>query len=121
MKILHVTHSMDPARGGPPAVVARLAAAQASLGHDVRVFCGGEASRAETTAKSLVGIPSIDRVTFLTEDVQERLIEAYWPSPWSVPLQRAVEVSDFVHLHEVWHLVVPVSYTHLTLPTKRIV
>jgi len=106
MKILHVMHDMDPAHGGPPAVVARLAAAQASLGHDVRVFCGGKASRAETTAKSLEGIPFIDRVTFQTEHLQERLIEAYWPSPWSKPLRRAIEVSDFVHLHGVWLLVV---------------
>lgn len=97
---------MDPARGGPPAVVARLAAAQASLGHDVRVFCGGEASRAETTAKSLVGIPHIDRVGFLTEHIPERLIEAYWPSAWYRSLQKAVGVSDFVHVHEVWPLVV---------------
>ncbi|MCA0343728.1 MAG: glycoside hydrolase, partial [Proteobacteria bacterium] len=37
MKIVHVITSMDPDKGGPQAVVLRLAAAQADLGHDVQV------------------------------------------------------------------------------------
>ena len=37
MRILHVLQKMDPALGGPPAVVVHLAAAQAGLGHDVHV------------------------------------------------------------------------------------
>src|SRR5215203_5928039 len=38
MKILHVIGSLDPAAGGPPAIAARLAAAQAGLGHDVTLL-----------------------------------------------------------------------------------
>ncbi len=38
MRIVHVIGSLDPACGGPPMVVARLAAAQAHLGMDVRIL-----------------------------------------------------------------------------------
>lgn len=35
VRVTHVTYSMSAARGGPPVVVARLAATQAAMGHDV--------------------------------------------------------------------------------------
>ena len=38
MRILHVIPSMDPKQGGPPVVAARLAAAQAALGHAVEII-----------------------------------------------------------------------------------
>ncbi|MCY2952135.1 MAG: glycosyltransferase [Planctomycetota bacterium] len=38
MKILHITPTLDPAVGGLPMVVYRLAAAQAALGHEVHIL-----------------------------------------------------------------------------------
>lgn len=38
MRILHVIGSIDPDEGGPPVIVTRLAAAQASLGHEVHLL-----------------------------------------------------------------------------------
>ena len=50
MKIVHVITSMDPDKGGPQAVVMRLASAQASLGHEVHVV-----SQADSGAPSSEG------------------------------------------------------------------
>jgi glycosyltransferase involved in cell wall biosynthesis len=42
MNILHVVSSLDPVNGGPPRVVARMAAAQARIGHSVSILSYGE-------------------------------------------------------------------------------
>jgi glycosyltransferase involved in cell wall biosynthesis len=105
MKILHVTHDMDPARGGPPAIVARLAAAQIALGNEVRVFSGAEPSRASRTAASLLGIPGIGRVTFVSAQIPMTVRQAFFPTSWYQTLRDEVARADFVHIHEVWPLV----------------
>jgi glycosyltransferase involved in cell wall biosynthesis len=63
MKILHCTSTLDPAHGGPPAVVLRLASAQAALGHQVAILHGPRAQAHERIAASLRTVPQIDRVT----------------------------------------------------------
>jgi hypothetical protein len=62
MNILHVVTSLDPAQGGPPAVVTRLAAAQAALGHQVSILAYADPAAAERTTKSVAPIPGFDRV-----------------------------------------------------------
>lgn len=105
MRIFHVIGSLDPAAGGPPAVAARLAAAQAALGHEVRIVCLGQRDQRYEVNKSLAGVPHMDRV----------LIVALWPGAgWRAKvenftgklvaqyLQPRVEPGDILHLHGVW-------------------
>ena len=62
MKIQHVISSMDPAAGGPPMIAARLAAAQAALGHQVSLVSYDVPGAGERTEKALSGIPSMGSV-----------------------------------------------------------
>src|SRR5689334_7725074 len=64
MRILHVTQTMDPAWGGPPAVVMRLAGAQAMAGHTVSVISDAAPGREKAVADSLRNVPGVDRVSF---------------------------------------------------------
>ena len=80
MRILHVVPSLDPAHGGPPVVAARLAAAQAGLGHDVSVLSGDPPDRLPAFAPLWDGVPGADRVG----------------------RRGTVAGSDVVHLHGVW-------------------
>lgn len=113
MKILHVTHSMDPARGGPPAVVARLAAAQAAAGHEVTIFAGEVLGTQAAINKSLAPIPHMTQVRLQTvalpESIKTLLFGQLSGHPGIAALDAAVSASDFVHVHEVWPVIVPLS------------
>ena len=105
MRIFHVIGSLDPAAGGPPAVAARLAAAQAALGHEVRIICFGQRDQRYEVNKSLTGVPQMDRVLIVAlwpgtgwrgkiEDLTGTLVTQY--------LQPRIEPGDVMHLHGVW-------------------
>ncbi|MCA1973211.1 MAG: glycosyltransferase [Caenispirillum sp.] len=101
MRITHVVFSLDPAWGGPPAVVPRLAAAQAALGHDVVVLSYGSAGRSEATETALRHVPGRERVRFeyLPEpDLIERLLAPVMRRR----LQSLRRDVDILHLHGVW-------------------
>lgn len=101
MRIMHVVLSLDPAWGGPPAVVPRLAAAQAALGHDVVVLSYAAAGRSEATETALSRIPGRHKVRFeyLPEpDLIERLLAPTMRRRLR-SLRRDV---DILHLHGVW-------------------
>ncbi len=85
MKIVHVIGSYDPAKGGPQAVVVRLAAAQASLGHEVTIvsYCDDEVS--SRAAKAALTIPGFDKVRTLLlamPDLRETLFGEPPRKPW---------------------------------------
>jgi glycosyltransferase involved in cell wall biosynthesis len=113
MRILHVTHSMDPARGGPPAVVARLAAAQAAAGHEVTIFAGEVAGTQAAVGKSLAPIPYMGlvklRTVGLPESIGTLLLGRARGLAGVGALDEAVAASDFVHVHEVWPVIVPLA------------
>lgn len=101
MKIIHVIGSFDPAKGGPQAVVVRLAAAQASLGHDVTIVSYSDDEVNHRALKATATIPDFDRVrTFLLPmpDFREKLLGSR-ASRAMVPL---IQDADFVHMHGVW-------------------
>src|SRR4051812_8588162 len=99
MRILHVIESLEPAKGGPPAVAARLAAAQQRLGHDVSLLCYCPPERRPAIEEHYRPVPSF------------RAIGKHylWP-PWDVrellgtggEVYRCVESCDIVHMHGVW-------------------
>jgi glycosyltransferase involved in cell wall biosynthesis len=96
MRILHVIETLDPDAGGPPAVVLRLAAAQAALGHEVQVASPPLAtSRQPAFRASLEGIPLIAKVRFISLSRAETV-------RWLVGRGGGLPEVDFVHLHGVW-------------------
>lgn len=107
MRILHVLCSMDPATGGPPAVAARLAAAQASaLEADGRVTILTHESpgRLEQIQQSLAGIPSINQVELVFVDVPK--FGALISRRAAQTIRQHIGRSDIVHLHGVWDPIV---------------
>ena len=101
MRIQHVVVSLDPAQGGPPVVALRIAAAQASAGHDSGIVSHGAPGKESEIAASLRGIPDIGRVNVTT--VPPGLTwGALVPRATSRRLRDIMAGSDVVHLHGVW-------------------
>lgn len=101
MKIIHVIGSYDPAKGGPQAVVVRLAAAQATLGHEVTVISYSDDEINYRAAKATANIPDFDKVkTYLLSmpDFREKL----FGSRAAQAMQKLIKSADFVHMHGVW-------------------
>ena len=101
MKIVHVIGSFDPAKGGPQAVVVRLAAAQASLGHDVTIVSYSDDEINYRAVKATAAIPDFGKVrTFLLAmpDIREKFLGSHAAKAMSSLIRSA----DFVHIHGVW-------------------
>lgn len=102
MRIVHLLSSVDPKAGGPPAVVLRIAAGQAALGHEVVVahLPLGE-GRESDFRRSCDSVPGIDRVRFVT-------VDPAMASKLGRP-RRAPEFGrcDLLHIHGVWEPVLP--------------
>ena len=101
MRILHIVRTLDPAAGGPPYVAARLAAAQAELGHDVHLAYYEDSAPA--AGDPAVGrIPSADRLCLHPMPPPGR-----WEPLTALSARRrmrsAIPAFDLVHLHEMWH------------------
>ncbi|MEX2217388.1 MAG: glycosyltransferase [Phycisphaerales bacterium] len=104
MRILHVICTLDPRHGGPPAVAARLAAAQAALGHKVSIatfrryhaadtYEPAERALAETPGSRAVGVhwlPDATRAERLVGTISRRRLPSI------------VGRAEAVHLHGVW-------------------
>lgn len=102
VRVLHAVQSLDPASGGPPQVVTRLAAAQAGLGCEVTLLARSEPERRAAIDASIASLPHADRLEVVTiEPGSSRLgaMVATAAERWS----RAHASSfDFVHLHSMW-------------------
>jgi glycosyltransferase involved in cell wall biosynthesis len=111
VNILHVIQSLDPAAGGPPVVAARLAVAQAKLGHGVAILA--EAIVAADKLGDLAGVrvipaPSVSR------------LQAIAGRSGINATQPIVCDFDVLHLHGVWDalLLVSARAAHATPLTK---
>ena len=93
MKILHVIDSMDPERGGPPQVVAHLAANQ-SIDHEVSL---ASYSNSVTCQK----IVAVDELT-CHEVNFSGLSEKLFGTASRHILRGVVKDVDIVHIHNVW-------------------
>jgi len=95
LRIVHVLASLDPAQGGPPQVVLRLAEAQARLGAEVTVAHGRHGGDVEQVlrraAEALPGGPRARRV-----EMPSLLGSRGRPHPI------AAGTVDAVHLHMLW-------------------
>lgn len=99
MRIIHVVSSLDPAAGGPPTVVSRLASAQATLGHNVTIISHQSPVSEAQVASSLQTIPGIERVA------REQLPpeSGFSLSASGIKLlTKLLGEAEFIHLHGVW-------------------
>ncbi len=105
MRIIHVVNSMDPATGGPPSVVARLAAAQAGAGHSVTIFCRESPGIDVRHHSAFTGIPGIDRVTWQFCPIRG-FVDKYLAFADRRALRALLKPDDILHLHGVWCAIV---------------
>jgi len=103
LRILHVIPSLDPAFGGPPKIAARLAAAQAGLGHHVTMAHYHEPQAQALIDRELAAIPHADRVHYQT--IRK---PAHRPAPDRAAVAELLQTGpagappDFVHFHSLW-------------------
>ncbi len=102
MRIVHVIGSMHPRTGGPPVVMTRLAAALATLEHDVHIIAHDDAALRPEIDALLAGVPGMDRVEIeLMPPPGSRIDSIRRP----MTAHRVAELAGehaFVHLHGVW-------------------
>jgi glycosyltransferase involved in cell wall biosynthesis len=91
MRVAHLIASLDPAQGGPPAVVARLASAQAGPEAATMLVASHPLSRLEEVQRSLGQVRGMDRVSVA------------FTSPGRSAVNILCESSvDLLHVHGFW-------------------
>ncbi|HEV8378789.1 MAG TPA: glycosyltransferase [Tepidisphaeraceae bacterium] len=101
MRILHVISTLDPATGGPPAVVTRLAAAQAALGHEVHVASYESPAVADRIAAYWKSIPHHELVRTHPLPMGARF-ERFTARAAGRELGKIIPAMNMVHLHGIW-------------------
>jgi len=104
MKIVHVIGSFDPAKGGPQAVVVRLAAAQALLGHHVTIISYSNDEINARARQATAGIPGYDRVCTVLLPMPDR-VEILLGQRAASAARPLIRAADFVHMHGVWETI----------------
>lgn len=92
MRIVHVYNQLDPANGGPPRVIAGLAAALAERGHDV-AFVSRDPAHS----------PRLD--AFLSQYFPVLPPRRHAPPPFLATLNQALAGADVAHLHGIWPVI----------------
>ena len=101
MKIIHVIRTLDPAAGGPPQVIVRLAAAQANLGHELHVVSYGSSEAQERVQRELARVPHSAKLhihSLAPPDLREKL----FASESRRQIADLLPNTDFLHLHGIW-------------------
>src|SRR6266542_4342037 len=107
MLILHVIASLDPAAGGPPQVVYRLACAQADLGHEVHLvaYRGDSAARLRVQAE-IAGGSSTVTIHELQRPSRIELLLGQAAKEFFRGLLPKVNV---LHLHGIWESIIKIG------------
>lgn len=108
MNILHVITTLDPDHGGPPAVVLRLGAAQATLGHRVAIAAYHNADANDRIARSLTPIPGVERLEFVNIPMGTPL-ERFIGRAARASIRPLLPNLDILHLHGVWDTILRVA------------
>lgn len=98
MRIIHVVESLDPSQGGPPVVVTRLAMAQASLGHDVKIIAYGSGSQADVLLADQKNTVNNPTIILLPINFIERITSLAARKCF----KNMIRAGDIVHLHGLW-------------------
>lgn len=110
MRVLHVIESLDPRTGGPPAVAARLGAAQAALGARVGIAALAEPGAAERVRASFASIPGLDAVALHELPRPTGTLERLRLTRLTRALATLARDADVLHVHGVWDVTVRASY-----------
>lgn len=103
MRIVHVIGSLDPASGGPPMVVGRLAAAQAQLGYDVRIIAYDCPQQEQAIATCRDTIPDFDHITLGNIPLPDRSEVFSGKQAYAMVSQHLSDSEHaVVHIHGVW-------------------
>lgn len=105
LTIAHVVDRIDPSDGGPPTVVARVAAAQALAGHAVRIIARTPACDETTIHNAFGGVTGFDLVA------RRHLRRPVAPSAVGAMAGALADV-DFVHVHGLWRPLLMRAVTH---------
>jgi glycosyltransferase involved in cell wall biosynthesis len=100
-RVLHVIETMSPREGGPPRVVASLAAAQRSMGLDADILCDDGQSLTQHMQyweAQVAGFPS-QRVHSMPERPANGAARAVALYGW---LREHLRAYDVVHVHQLW-------------------
>ena len=103
LKIVHVIHDMDVASGGPPVVAAKLASAQAALGHQVSIACcilpGQDEVQLRRDVQQLTESAPVSLLLLPETDGWRGFLA------WGVAqsLQQGFDGTHVVHVHGVWN------------------
>ena len=108
MRILHVIGSLDPADGGPPVIVSRLAAAQAVLGHDVTLMTYDTPEGRRYWEASRPVLPGGDQVRVVHVPPGGGL-ERVFGGAARRAARELMGGCDVVHLHSVWESILRVT------------
>ena len=100
MKIVHVITSIDPDKGGPQAVVMRLAAAQANLGNEVHVASQADDAMLAQVARLGASIPGFGQIVW--HIVPPGRMEEILCLKARRLLTRLLADAQQLHLHGVW-------------------
>lgn len=110
MKIVHVITSMDPDKGGPQAVVMRLAAAQAELGHAVHVVSQADDGTCARVVALGETIPGFEQIRWHLLPPPGRLEEILCRKARPL-LSHVLADADQLHLHGVWEPILSCAAT----------
>ena len=89
-------------------VAARLAAGQASLGHDMSMLTHDNPHRAAEIDVALRKVPHFDRVAIIRVGYPSRWERVFGPHDRRT-IQQAVAAADSVHIHSVWEAILRVT------------
>ena len=98
MKIVHVYNWLNPSNGGPPRVIAGLAAAQRALGHEVSFVTSDRAGDQDLDAFLRVYFPAPEALPARTV-VRPKFFRAIVTRK---RIRAALTGADVVHLHGIW-------------------
>ncbi|MEM1209448.1 MAG: glycosyltransferase [Planctomycetota bacterium] len=106
MRVLHAIGSLDPAGGGPPKIALCIAAAQAALGHDVRLVTTDPPSTDHRANPLISDVPGAGAVELRGVGPAGALALLGLASPPS-GIAEEVEWADALHCHSVWEPLLP--------------
>lgn len=101
MRVLHVIDSIDPASGGPTAVVLRLGCAQAALGHEVHIVGSRFPERRGVLEAYVSDLNGADALRMHVVDRPAGRLERFRGAAFAHAVE-AVTGFDVMHLHGVW-------------------
>jgi len=100
-RILHVIQTLSPKAGGPPAVAARLAAAQAALGNTVTILSyltPEERSLVEIATSKVPGMTKV-QLEFVPKGGR---FENFFATQARRRLRQLLPQTDVIHIHNAW-------------------